>query len=177
MPADGNIAALLAGGHRTEAFEALLAAYQDKVFRLCYSMLGDRAQAEDAAQESFLRIWKALDRYRGDAALGTWIFAITRNVSLTAITKRAAHPSAPIEEAERVTPQAPDRERDVAPLVAQLPENYRQVIMLFYLEDKSYEEVARMLDLPVGTVKTYLHRARKQLATIVKEADSGVRRI
>jgi RNA polymerase sigma-70 factor (ECF subfamily) len=49
--------------------------------------------------------------------------------------------------------------------------------MLFYMEEKSYDEVARMLDLPLGTVKTYLHRARKQLATIVKEADSGVRRV
>jgi RNA polymerase sigma-70 factor (ECF subfamily) len=177
MAADQNIAALLAEGRRTEAFETLLAAYQDKVFRLCYSMLGDRARAEDAAQESFLRIWKSMDRYRGDAALGTWIFSVTRNVSLTAISKRGADRSAPIEEAERVAPQAPGRERDVARLVAQLPGNYRQVIMLFYMEDKSYEEVARMLDLPMGTVKTYLHRARKQLATMVKEADSGVRRM
>jgi RNA polymerase sigma-70 factor (ECF subfamily) len=176
MAADGNIAVLLASGRRTESFEALLAAYQDKVFRLCYSMLGDRAQAEDAAQESFLRIWKAMERYRGDAALGTWIFSVTRNVCLTAISKRAAHRSAPIEEAERAAPQTPPRERDMLRLVKQLPENYRQVVMLFYMEEHSYEEVARMLALPVGTVKTHLHRARQQLATIVKEADS-VRRI
>jgi len=167
----------MAANGNTQAFETLLAAYQDKVFRLCYSMLGDGAQAEDAAQESFLRIWKSMERYRGDAAIGTWIFLITRNVCLTAISKRGTRRSAPIEEAERVTPPAPDRERDVAHLVAQLPENYRQVIMLFYMEDKSYEEVARMLDLPMGTVKTYLYRARKQLAKMVKEADSGVRRI
>src|ERR1700730_16055920 len=153
MPGDGNIAALLAAGRRTEAFEALLAAYQDKVFRLSYSMLGDRAQAEDAAQESFLRIWKSMERYRGEAAVGTWIFSITRNVCLTAISKRGAHRFAPVEEAERVTPQAPERERDMVRLVAQLPENYRQVIMLFYMEEKSYDEVALMLDLPLGTVK------------------------
>src|ERR1035437_141237 len=167
MAADANI----------QAFEELLAAYPDKVFRLCYSMRGDRAQAEDAAQGSFLRIWKSMERYRGEAALGTWIFAITRNVALTAIAKRGAHRSAPIDEAERVPLQAPDRERDVARLVAQLPENYRRVIMPFYMEDKSYDEVARMLELPLGTVKTYLHRARKQLAPMVREADSGVRRI
>src|ERR1700689_2705108 len=100
MASEDNIAQLLGAGRRTEAFETLLAAYQDKVFRLCYSMLGDRAQAEDAAQESFLRIWKSLDRYRGESALGTWIFSITRNVCLTAIAKRAARRSAPIEEAE-----------------------------------------------------------------------------
>jgi RNA polymerase sigma-70 factor (ECF subfamily) len=181
MAADENIAALLASGRRTEAFEALLASYQDKVFRLSYSMLGDRAQAEDAAQESFLRIWKSLERYRGDSALGTWIFSITRNVCLTSIAKRSAHRLAPIDEAERATPDPPDRQRDMVRLVGQLPENYRQVVMLFYMEEKSYEEVARLLDLPIGTVKTNLHRARKQLATMLKngmeEADRGVRRI
>lgn len=177
MAAGETFASLLASGLRTEAFETLLTDYQDKVFRLCYSMLGDRAQAEDAAQDSFLRIWKAMDRYRGDSAVGTWVFSITRNVCLTAIAKRAARRSAPIEEAERATPQAPGRERDMLRMVGQLPENYRQVVMLFYMEERSYEEVARMLDLPVGTVKTHLHRARLQLVTIVKEADSGVRRI
>src|SRR5580698_431963 len=100
MASEDNIAPLLKAGRRTEALEVLLAAYQDKVFRLCYSMLGDRAQAEDAAQEASLRIWKAMDRYRGDSALGTWIFSIARNVCLTAISKRAARRSAPIEEAE-----------------------------------------------------------------------------
>jgi RNA polymerase sigma-70 factor, ECF subfamily len=178
MASEENIASLrcapLGSERRTAAFEALLLAYQDKVFRLSYSMLGDRAQAEDAAQESFLRIWKSIDRYRGDAALGTWIFSITRNVCLTSISRR--HPSAPIEEAERATPDAPDRQRDIVRMVGQLPDNYRQVVMLFYMEDRSYDEVARLLDMPVGTVKTYLHRARQQLATMIKEADSGVRR-
>ncbi len=177
MAAGETFASLLASGLRTEAFEGLLAGYQDKVFRLCYSMLGDRAQAEDAAQDSFLRVWKAMDRYRGDSAVGTWVFSITRNVCLTAIAKRAARRSAPLEEAERATPHAPDRERDMLRMVAQLPGNYRQVVMLFYMEERSYEEVARMLDIPVGTVKTHLHRARLQLATMLKEADSGVRRI
>jgi RNA polymerase sigma-70 factor, ECF subfamily len=175
MASEENIARLLQSGRRTDAFEALLLSYQDKVYRLSYSMLGDRAQAEDAAQESFLRVWKALDRYRGESSLGTWIFSITRNVCLTAISRR--RPSAPIEAAERSGPDAPDRQRDIVHLVSQLPANYRQVMMLFYMEDRSYEEVARMLDLPVGTVKTHLHRARQQLATMIKEADSGARRV
>jgi RNA polymerase sigma-70 factor (ECF subfamily) len=175
MVSEENIASLLASGHRTEAFEALLAAYQDKVFRLCYSMLGDRAQAEDAAQESFLRIWKSIERYRGESSIGTWIFSITRNVCLTAISKR--RPSSPVEDADRAKPEAPDRQRDIVRLVGELPANYRQVVMLFYMEDRSYDEVARMLDLPVGTVKTHLHRARQQLATMIKEADCGIRRV
>jgi RNA polymerase sigma-70 factor (ECF subfamily) len=178
MASEENIASLLGAPlgseRRTEAFEALILAYQDKVFRLCYAMLGDRAQAEDAAQESFLRIWKSLDRYRGESALGTWIFSIARNVCLTSISRR--RPSAPIEEAERARPEAPDRQRDIVRMVGQLPDNYRQVVMLFYMEDRSYDEVARLLDMPLGTVKTYLHRARQQLATMIKEADGGVRR-
>jgi RNA polymerase sigma-70 factor, ECF subfamily len=175
MGADDNIMSLLGSGRRTQAFEELVATYQDKVFRLSYSMLGDRAQAEDAAQESFLRIWKSIDRYRGDSAFGTWIFSITRNVCLTAISKR--RPSRPVEDTERAKPDPPERQRDIVRLVRELPENYRRVVMLFYMEERSYEEVARMLDLPVGTVKTHLHRARQQLATMIKEADSGVRRV
>jgi RNA polymerase sigma-70 factor, ECF subfamily len=166
--------------NRTEAFEALVLAYQDKVFRLCYSMLGHRAQAEDAAQESFLRIWKSTDltrgdRFRGDSSASTWIFAVTRNVCLTAISKRRK--IAPIEEAERGSPGGSHGERDVLRLVGKLPDAYRKVIMLFYMEERSYEEVAKMLDLPLGTVKTNLHRARKELGRMVKEAESGVPRI
>src|ERR1700689_3544697 len=97
----------MAADKTTEAFEALLAAYQDKVFRLCYSMLGDRTQAEDAAQESFLRVWKSLDRYRGESALGTWIFSIARNVCLTAISKSGR--PAPIIDAGRPKPDPPAR--------------------------------------------------------------------
>jgi RNA polymerase sigma-70 factor (ECF subfamily) len=116
-----------------------------------------------------------MDRYRGESSLGTWIFSITRNVCLTAISKRAR--SAPVEAADRAKPEAPDHHPDIFDLVRQLPENYRQVVMLFYMEDRSYEEVARMLDLPLGTVKTHLYRARQQLATMIKETASAVRRI
>jgi RNA polymerase sigma-70 factor (ECF subfamily) len=133
-------------------------------------MLGDRAQAEDAAQEIFLRIWKALARYRGDSALGTWIFAIARNACLTAISKRAARRDVPLDKAPPERPVPESRQPDVTIFLAQLPETQRRAVMLFYMEERSYEEVARLLDVPLGTVKTHLHRARKQLAMIMKEA-------
>jgi RNA polymerase sigma-70 factor (ECF subfamily) len=158
----------MATGHIAD-FEALVLEHQDKVFRLCYSMLGDRAQAEDAAQEAFLRIWKSLDKFRGESSASTWIFAVTRNVCLTAIARRNARNFAPMEEADRVQRDQPQPDFDIAKLVAQLPGNFRQVVMLFYMEERSYEEVARMLDMPVGTVKTHLHRARKQLAMMLEE--------
>jgi RNA polymerase sigma-70 factor (ECF subfamily) len=168
MASDPEILAQLAAGRPVEAFEMLLDTYQHKVFRLAYSMLGERAQAEDAAQEIFLRIWKALARYRGDSALGTWIYSVARNACLTAIAKRAARRDVPLEEPKPAsTPPSPP---DVLRFVAQLPDNQRQAVMLYYMDERSYEEVARLLDMPLGTVKTNLRRARKQLAMMMKES-------
>ena len=156
-----------------EAFDLLLVEYRNKVFRLCTSMLGDRAQAEDIAQDVFMRIWKALAGFRGQSSLSTWIYAITRNTCLTAIKTNASKKEVPLEEAgvERaaatVQPAISRTGVDLEALVAQLPEKHRQVLRLYYMEEKSYDEVARLLDLPMGSVKTYLHRARKQLAEAV----------
>jgi RNA polymerase sigma-70 factor (ECF subfamily) len=161
-----------------QQFEAVLAEYQNKVFRLCYAMLGDRAAAEETAQEVFLRIWKALPGYRGESSMSTWIYAIARNACLTALKRRTGKRAISLEypgvraAAERRAsgPPAPDRRPDVLRLVAELPENYRQVVLLYHMEERSYEEVAAMLDLPLGTVKTWLHRARRQLAAeLVRE--------
>jgi RNA polymerase sigma-70 factor, ECF subfamily len=156
-----------------EAFELLLDRYQHKAFRLAYSMLGDEATAEEVAQDAFLHIWKALPSYRGDASLSTWIYAITRNCCLTQRKKFGERQTVSIEEPGvraavdlRFAPR-PERRHgqpDSAQLLARLSPPYREALRLFYLEEKSYEEVATMLGLPLGTVKTYLHRARKQLA-------------
>jgi RNA polymerase sigma-70 factor (ECF subfamily) len=178
MACDQEIQSLLASARHAEAFEMMLGVYRNKVFRLAYSMLGDRELAEDAAQEVFLRIWKALARYRRESALGTWIYAIARNACLTQIARRKTHPTLPLEEAGPRSSGPVERPSvDILRLVAQLPEKQRQVVMLYHMEDKSYDEVARLLDMPMGTVKTYLHRARKQLATMMKEADDAVRRV
>ena len=163
-----------------QQFEAVLSAYQHKVFRLCYALLGDRAAAEETAQDVFVRIWKALPGYRGESSLSTWIYAIARNACLTAMKRRAGRLAISLEEpgvrvaAERRAsgPATPDRRPDVLRLVAELPENYRQVVLLYHMEERSYEEVAAMLGLPLGTVKTWLHRARKQLAAAMVEERS-----
>ena len=151
-----------------QAFDLVLRQYQIKVFHLALSILGNREQAEDASQEIFLRIWRALPSYRGASSLSTWIFSIARNASLTALKRAAAKRTFSLEEpgtlaaAERREPDRPSP--DLAALVRQLPEKQRQVVTLFYMEERSYEEVARLLDLPMGTVKTHLFRARKELA-------------
>lgn len=162
----------------TEAFERVLEQYEQKVFRLAYSMLGNRALAEDAAQEILVRIWRALPAYRGLSSLSTWIFAITRNACLSALRSGGRAKLLSLEEpAVRVAAEArlqsgsgEDRSTDISGLVEQLPEKYRQVVTLFYMQEKSYAEVAELLDLPMGTVKTYLHRARKDLAAALIES-------
>lgn len=155
------------------AFEILVVEYQGKVFRLAYSILGNRAHAEDAAQEALLKVWRAIESYNGKASLSTWIYAITRNTALTlreyhgrrAVTALEAIPEPAAAPAEAVG----DTEQELWDLVAELPDPYRQAIVLFHMEEKSYEEVARMLGIPVGTVKTHLHRARKLLGAKIEE--------
>jgi RNA polymerase sigma-70 factor (ECF subfamily) len=169
---DDDIFSRLENGRYREAFELLMRRYQRKVFRLAYAMLGNAALAEELAQDVFLKIWRVLPGYRGEASLSTWIYAITRNSCLTRRRQIRNRPAASLDEPEvraaaeapRADPPERGRALDAATLLAALAPPYRQALMLFYLEEKSYEEVSAMLGLPVGTVKTYLHRARKQAA-------------
>ena len=157
-----------------EAFELLMDRFQNKVFCLAFSMVRNETMAEDLTQDVFMKIWKALPGYQGDASLSTWIYTIARNTCLTEIKKRTARPTvsfdAPeFEDALQKLPacQTSDREAgaelDIQVMLARLPEKYRRVITLFYLEQKSYEEVSAMLGIPMGTVKTFLFRAKKEL--------------
>jgi RNA polymerase sigma-70 factor, ECF subfamily len=152
-------------------FERIVREFQDKIFRLSYSFLRDQAAAEETTQDVLLRIWKGLPGFRSESSLSTWIYSITRNACITALNGQGTA-SVSLDEpesrrqAERhafdgwLLPEAPH----AADLLNSLPARYRQVVALFYMQEKSYDEVARMLDLPIGTVKTYLFRARKSLA-------------
>jgi RNA polymerase sigma-70 factor (ECF subfamily) len=159
-----------------DAFDRLLPEFQNKVFRLAFAMLGDSALAEDIAQEVFVRIWKGLTGFRGQSSLSTWIYTITRNACLTALKAGWTKKESSIEEpsvaraAEKsgIEPSA-HAGIDVLRHLQELPQKYQQVLRLYYLEDRSYEEVSRLLEWPMGTVKTYLHRARKELAEAVMQ--------
>jgi RNA polymerase sigma-70 factor, ECF subfamily len=173
---DEEIRAHLDKERWTEAFELVVRQYQTKVFHLAFSMHGNREQAEDTAQEVFIRVWRALPAYRGASSVSTWIYSIARNTCLTALKSAGARRTMSLEDPgtraaaeRRADPHDRDSaERRHAPdlrqLVGDLPEKQRQVVALFYLEEKSYEEVSRVLGIPLGTVKTHLHRARKELA-------------
>jgi RNA polymerase sigma-70 factor, ECF subfamily len=168
-------------------FEQLLKAYKGKVLRLCYAMLGNQAVAEETAQEVFLRIWRALGAFRGEASLSTWVYAITRNACLTtlermktAATESLTDPNI-LRRAQRSALEAAEREprTDVRAWLAELPESQRQALTLFYLEERSYKEVATALGAPMGTVKTWIRRGRRALverrlqAEVLERARSG----
>ena len=177
QPADSDLRQRLAAGNYHEVFERVVELYSAKIFHLAFSMVRSEAQAEDMTQETLVKIWKGLPGYHGGASLSTWIYTITRNTCLTELKKRTSHPTVSIQEPElegalESLPalQSLDRETgveiDVTHVLKQLPERYRQVITLFYLEEKSYQEVSGLLGLPLGTVKTLLFRAKKELLKI-----------
>ncbi len=174
-PEDGDILEPLRAGEHGLAFERLLQRYDRKVYRLCCAILRDPTQAQDAAQESLVRIWKALPRYDGRASLSTWIYAIARNRCLTALERRRelaslsdAQVEAEWEAGAGAVAGEPDGEAAeqgalLRELVERLPERYRRVVTLYYYEDRALGEVARMLNQPEGTIKTHLYRARAAL--------------
>ncbi len=172
---DERIRSYLAERRFADAFDLLMSEHRVKVFRLAYAMLGNAAQAEDIAQETFVRIWKGLASYRGQSSVATWVYAITRNTCLSYLSGKGQKKVLSLDQdrvraaAERLYGNTvPTRTIDVMKYFAELPENYQQALRLYYMEQKSYDQIALLLDLPLGTVKTYLHRARKQLAEAVR---------
>jgi len=173
MP-DQEIVRLLEARRHHEAFTALVEGFKDRVFRLAVSLLHQQAHAEDVTQEVLVKIWKGLPAYHGGASLSTWIYAITRNTCLTELKRRDRHPTVSLHSPEMEAAAGglpalqwadpePGMTMDVEVLLASLSEKHRRVLTLFYLEQKSYDEVALRLGLPLGTVKTLLFRAKKEL--------------
>ena len=175
---DGGIMELVRANRRDDAIAALLPQFRRRVFGLVYSYLRNRDAAEDVTQEVFIKVWRALPSYDGRASISTWIYTITRNASLSALRSRRTHESLSdpevLEKAEAASGAGgdegsnPDAAVDAARvlhLVGELPEKQRQVVTLFYMQEQSHEEVADMLAMPVGTVKTLLHRARAKLSS------------
>src|ERR1035438_6859721 len=167
---DEDVQSLLRNRCWRAAFELLLDRYEGKVFRLVYSILKRPATAEEVTQDVFLKIWQVLQDYDGRASLSTWLYTIARNTSLSALRAESYRKTLPIEGCDPLAAnwEAGLRQLEIRQLLQRLPEVQQQVITLFYLQDRSVEDVARMLDLPEGTVKSHLHRARRALADLVR---------
>ena len=135
----------------------------------------DRSRAEDLAQEVFLRVHRGLPYFRGEARLSTWIYRIVANVCVHDAARPAALSLDDERAAKRPPPSATDRQygdfelRDrLEKAIARLPANYRFLIAAHYLEGVRYEDLAEALDLPLGTVKTQLYRAKQQLRRLLE---------
>jgi RNA polymerase sigma-70 factor (ECF subfamily) len=160
-----------ARGGDAQAYRCLVERYSDRAYGLAFRMLGSAPEAEEVTQDAFVRAWRALPRFRGDSSFSTWLHRIVvrRALDRSAILKARRAREGPLEElgpAEPIAPESGDpagREEissRLTRLLGLLSEAQRAVVMLYYYEDRSVEEVASVLGIPEGTVKTHLHRAR-----------------
>lgn len=171
------------------AFRELVERYQGAIFNLAYRMLGDAEEAEDAAQEIFLRVYRQLARYDDSRKFSTWILAIATNFCIDQLRKRRLR-LVPLEQivpwarAREASPESQTLEREASDemqgYLKRLNEKYRAVLILRYWQDLSCAEIGEVLRLPEGTVKTQLHRARKALERLMAgqgEPDSALSRV
>lgn len=168
------------------AFGELVELYKDRVFALSYRMLGNRQEAEDVAQEAFIRAYTNIDRYQIDRKFSTWLYRIATNLSIDRMRKKKPdyYLDAEVSGTDGLTmysqisadEQLPEDE--VVSLEAQdgihrailsLPAKYRSAITLKYIQELSLKEISEILDLPIGTVKTRIHRGREALRKKLQE--------
>ena len=180
---DADVVALAQQGRET-AFRELIKRYERPVFALVYRMVRDREMAEDLAQETFIKVLNHIDRYRPEFKFSSWLFKIANNMAIDHLRKRhldtismdgsphaatvdeveassfdvVVHQESALEEME-----AKELGSAIEQAIASLRPEYRSCILLRHVEGRSYEEIAATLDLPLGTVKTYIHRARHEL--------------
>jgi len=158
-------------GGSGHAFGKLVKRYHGLVFSVVRGILGQRDEVEDIAQEVFIKIYRNLASYRGDARLSTWIYRIARNEAINAVSR----PHPPIETLDESSghisrEKSPEErlerkhsKRFVEELLAPLDEQHRIAIELRYMGEKSYAEIAEIMDVPIGTVKTYIYRAKASM--------------
>jgi RNA polymerase sigma-70 factor (ECF subfamily) len=159
-----------ANSAQNRVFEQEFLPLLDAVYAFSYRLTGDRVQAEDLAQETFLKAWRFIERYTADTNAKAWLFRICRNAFINEWRSRKTQPRTRDIDgpALRLLPVAetPRNERmgdEVVTAINALSEHFRTVVLLD-LEDFSYEEIAAILDIPIGTVRSRLHRARNILA-------------
>ena len=167
---DETLVTRASSGNDNAAFAELVRRHQGKVRGLLLRLTANPTLADDLAQEVFLRAYRGLVGFEGRSRFSTWLYRIAYNVFLNHRTRTRelaclpdnyeSHAAAPEGD---LSPQRYDLRRDLAAAVTRLPERYRAVGTLYYLQDVSYPEIAEVLDLPLGTVKTHLHRAKKLL--------------
>jgi RNA polymerase sigma-70 factor, ECF subfamily len=171
-PADDELVATTLRGNQ-EAFATLVERYDRAVYHLAYRTLRDMEDARDATQEAFFKAFRSLRTFRPGSRFSTWIFAIAYHACCDRLNRRKRYTGE--ELPDRADP-APGPEQQAIALdeavrlraaIEALPEKYRTVITLYHLQGRQYEEIATVLGLPMGTVKTHLFRAKEQLRRLL----------
>ncbi len=165
------------------AFEKLLIRYEQYVYNLALRMLGDPNDAEDLAQQAFVRAWRGLSNFRGQAKFSTWLYRIVANLCYSRLPQVKAELAMLIPDDEALF--LPDERQEVEPgvldeelrqvvhnAIQQLPESYRLLVTLRHLQEMSYEEIAQVTGMPLGTVKTGIFRARRQLKEALERVEA-----
>jgi RNA polymerase sigma-70 factor (ECF subfamily) len=182
----GLVRRCLAGDEK--AYRELVELYQPRVFSLALRMVRRVEDAEDVTQETFVRMFRALDRYDPSRAFGAWLFSIAARLAIDQLRRRKRQPVSLTqldEDDEVYTIDVEDRglrpdeltvhgeeERHTRALIDSLPAHYRVVVLLRHQHDLSYEEIAETLSLPLGTVKARIHRARALLKERIEKPTS-----
>jgi len=171
------------------AFEKILDKYEGKIYNMAYRMLGDVQDAEDAAQEAFMKAYASLDGFRGESSFSTWLYRIAKNVCLDEIRRRQRKPvyhldepvKTPTGEMQRQLPDdapSPDevvveyeKRTAVEEALKKLTPHHRTAIILRDIQGLSYNEMADILDVKLGTVKSRLYRARSSMRDVLREME------
>ncbi|WP_191557648.1 RNA polymerase sigma factor SigW [Metabacillus idriensis] len=162
------------------AFAEIVDIYKDKIYQLCYRMLGNSHEAEDIAQEAFIRAYVNINSYDMDKKFSTWLYRIATNLTIDRIRKKkpdyyldaevagtegltmysqvAADVALPEDQVETM-----ELQQMIQKEILKLPDKYRSVIVLKYIDELSLIEISEILDMPIGTVKTRIHRGREAL--------------
>ncbi len=161
------VAATLAG--RSDAFGILVERYERAVYHLCLRTMRDAEEARDCAQDAFFKAFRSLRTFKPGAKFSTWIFSIAYHACCDRLGRRKRFTDAELPEWADTAPgpgelaERNDEARVLRAAIDALPEKYRTVITLYHLQGRQYEDIAQVLDLPMGTVKTHLFRAKEQL--------------
>ena len=171
-----------------DAFEQLLLEHQKNVYNLCYRMAGNPDDAMDLSQETFLRAWRCLDQYQFASAFSTWLYRLCSNICIDFLRRRRRQQTVPLTfedaDGEEQTYAVPDAQplpeeqvelkltrETLAAAMAQLLPEHRAVLQLRVVNEMNYEQIADVLDIQIGTVKSRLSRARNQLKKILERGN------
>ncbi|MFH1811406.1 MAG: sigma-70 family RNA polymerase sigma factor [Pseudomonadota bacterium] len=159
-----------------DAMRQLYQRHAGRVVCLAQRLLGDRSEAEDVLQDCFLKAWRGLKQFRGESSLGTWLYRIATNLCRDRLRQR--RPPLPADELSAPPPPSSDvlARRQLERALGQLPEGYREVLVMHDVMELEHAEIAAVLGIEVGTSKSQLHKARARMRVLLQQGNGGAPR-